>query len=111
MEQQGALGHAYRLIRAWQNEDPTLKPEPILEDVIANCCQHGNNAARVAWAWRKTLEWPQEAESEGPGSWGVTWFELYVNYNLITRKYMPIERGTQLLSSRSSMHMTPTKHY
>lgn len=57
----------------------------------------GTNLAWYIVKWAMTLRWPsQDADFDPmthPGmaiSWGVSWFELYVNFLLCTSQYIPV---------------------
>lgn len=52
-------------------------------------CFQGANLAKAVWEWSKTLKWPRgPVDPRTPASWGVSFFELLVNFHICTG-YMP----------------------
>lgn len=52
-------------------------------------CLQGANLAKAVWGWSKTLKWPRgPVDPRTPASWGVSFFELLVNFHICTG-YMP----------------------
>ena len=61
-----------------------------LEQVNANL--QGAKLAHCVWEWAKTLQWPSENCEHPPmASWGITWFELMINFIVLTGEFPPIK--------------------
>ena len=58
-----------------------------LEQVNANI--QGACLAHCVWEWAKTLQWPKE-ELDNP-AWGITWFELMINFIIASGEFPPIK--------------------
>ena len=55
----------------------------------ARACLQGANLAKAIWEWSRTLKWPKDPiDPCGPGSWGISFFELLINFHICTG-YMP----------------------
>eukprot|EP00435_Cladocopium_sp_Y103_P051857 s137_g16.t1 len=65
-------------------------------DVLRGSLQ-GRNLARYILKWAATLEWPDEntdwsaSETDAVVStWGISWFELFINFYIMTGKLCPV---------------------
>ena len=57
----------------------------------------GVNLARYILTWAETLEWPpvdfdwgENETGKAVMSWGVSWFELFMNFLIVTGQYCPV---------------------
>ena len=61
-----------------------------LEQVNANI--QGARLAHCVWEWAKTLQWPKEELDNPPmAAWGITWFELTINFIIVSGEFPPIK--------------------
>ena len=57
-----------------------------------NANLQGAKLAHCVWEWAKTLQWPSENCEHLPmASWGITWFELMINFIVLTGEFPPIK--------------------
>ena len=81
------------ILAGWYNDTyGTLNLPDINPHVIA-ACSNGANVAKRFWDWLNLLEWPQHEIAEIPNpqnEWGVSFFELVVNYAMCTGDFLPI---------------------
>ena len=69
-------------------------PEVDIELLMGNL--QGYNLGRYILAWAQTLKWPPPQEglqSETDtmvATWGISWFELYINFYVITKQRCPV---------------------
>lgn len=59
-----------------------------LEQVNANI--QGARLACCVWEWAKTLQWPKKTLWR-LGAWGITWFELMINFIIVSGEFPPIK--------------------
>lgn len=65
-----------------------------LEQVNANI--QGAKLAHCVWEWAKTLQWPMDDHDNPPmAAWGITWFELMINFILLTGEFPPLKVSGQ----------------
>ena len=62
---------------------------PALQATEAQAIPQGPRAALQVWQWVQLLQWP-ERYAEEPHSWGITWFELYINFVLCVGSPLPV---------------------
>ena len=78
----------------------------------------GVNLARFILKWAETLVWPDAEHVWGDDltgqmimRWGVSWFELYVNFLICTGQYCPVRVSGSLDKAQyldySSVHHLP----
>ena len=61
-----------------------------LDQVNANI--QGARLAHCVWEWSKTLQWPDENQDNPPmAKWGVTWFELMINFIIVSGEFPPLK--------------------
>ena len=99
----------------------------ILQPQYANANIQGAGVAYAVWSWAAQLVWPQPDPLDGSmhptAKWGITWFELLVNFIITTGwfpplkisgsgstaqfvSYMSPEGQMQLPSKRAASHLT-----
>ena len=66
----------------------------------------GYNLGLYTIAWAKTLRWPMEntqglsQNNSMVAGWGVSWFELYINFVILTQKHCPIRLSGSLADTK-----------
>ena len=66
---------------------------PEVSQHILEACSVGANVTCMFWKWLNLLQWPEHEVNEIPNpnlEWGVSYFELVVNYALCTGDFLPI---------------------
>lgn len=76
----------------------------------------GYNLGLYILSWARTLEWPPEDLSTLPepnamvAGWGISWFELYLNFVLVTRQRCPVRiSGTMAETIFAGFHSDKVK--
>ena len=61
-------------------------------EIVFKATSLGSSTASLVWRWLQLLEWPSndEQENHDPNDWGVTYFELVVNFLVCTGEALPI---------------------
>ena len=76
------------IIRSQQDKLPTVRLNglsPIFQSNLCDLCLYGVTYMKRLIAWARTLIWGQPNND----CLGVTWFELYVNFRIVTQSEIP----------------------
>ena len=62
-------------------------PTEILKTVSIGC-----STATLVWKWLQTIQWTTDVESDhtDPHDWGITYFEVVINFLICTGEALPI---------------------
>ena len=121
------FGDAIMKLSTYQVETGYNYIDGILQPQYANANLQGSGIAYAVWWWAGQLTWPSPDPVSGAlppvAKWGITWFELLVNFIISTGWYPPLrisgmgsssvyvpymsEEGLmQMPSKRAASHMT-----
>ena len=121
------FGDAIKKLGTYQVETGYNYIDGILQPQYANANLQGSGIAYAVWWWAGQLTWPSPDPVSGAlppvAKWGITWFELLVNFIISTGWYPPLrisgmgsssvyvpymsEEGLmQMPSKRAASHMT-----
>eukprot|EP00438_Fugacium_kawagutii_P032090 Skav202511 [mRNA] locus=scaffold1359:161060:165608:- [translate_table: standard] len=66
--------------------------DPIPHEDVLQACQQGTRLAHAMISWCLSLKWPADLDSTFRSSedWGISWFELWVNFYITTGYTFPI---------------------
>ena len=88
---------AVKLFLSYRVEDGQHVVHDMIDSENLNGSLQGVNLARFILRWAETLAWPHENHvwnnedpCRVPASWGVSWFELYVNFIITTGVFCPV---------------------
>lgn len=84
---------AYQYLCEWNppNYQSFLCDE--LDDKVRDACSLGSNITYLVWEWLKLLKWPSDVENyvvDASTNWGISYFELLINFQVCTNFVMPI---------------------
>ena len=77
----------------WNNASYQSMTFPEISPHVLNACSSGKNIASLFWNWLNLLQWPEEVCANVPDpqyEWGVSYFELVVNFALCTGDFLPL---------------------
>ena len=89
--------HALDAMINFSPDGYTCRPAIDVEDEKFHLCMQGANIAKSFKMWCELLQWPTDVSSDYDamqhGDWGISWFELLINFYLCTGWRCPIKTG------------------
>eukprot|EP00438_Fugacium_kawagutii_P034114 Skav223655 [mRNA] locus=scaffold4170:94647:95852:+ [translate_table: standard] len=66
--------------------------DPVPQESILQACQQGARLAHAMISWCLSLRWPTDLQADfrSTEDWGISWFELWVNFYITTGCTFPI---------------------